>query len=99
MDSNYFKNVKGYGVLSTADKDGKVNSAVFSRPHGLDDGTFGFIMPERLSWANLQMNPHASFLFHEQGDGWKGVRLQLTKVKVEDEEGTEAHYDLEEEFC
>jgi hypothetical protein len=33
----YFENTKGVGVLSTAGKDGKVDSAVYSRPHLFED--------------------------------------------------------------
>ena len=32
----YFENVEGVGVLSTADADGKVNTAVYARPLFLD---------------------------------------------------------------
>jgi hypothetical protein len=33
---DYFENAKGLGVLATADADGKVNWAVYARPHFLD---------------------------------------------------------------
>lgn len=29
----YFENTKGTGVLATADSDGKVDAAIYSRPH------------------------------------------------------------------
>ena len=35
----YFEDAQGFGLLSTADKDGKVDAAVYSRPHFMDDGT------------------------------------------------------------
>ena len=35
----YFENIKGLGVMSTADSNGKVNSAVYSRPHFMKDGS------------------------------------------------------------
>ena len=44
---DYFENAKGVGVLATADADGKVNVAVYARPHFLDsedDKTAAFIM-------------------------------------------------------
>lgn len=31
--NNYFENTKGRGILATADADGKVDAAVFARPH------------------------------------------------------------------
>ena len=54
---DYFDKVKGLGVLSTADSSGKVNSAVYARPHVVDEQTVAFIMADRLSHANLQSNP------------------------------------------
>ena len=83
---DYFANVKGVGVLATADADGKVNAAVYARPHFLDsedDESLTFIMNERLSYANIQANPHAAYLFVEEGDGYVGKRLTLTKIKEE----------------
>jgi hypothetical protein len=79
----YFENVKGYGVLSTADDNGRVNSAIYSRPHFMDDDTIAFIMVDRLTHQNLQKNSHAAYLFIEQGHGYKGTRLFLTKVREE----------------
>jgi hypothetical protein len=31
----YFENTRGTGVLSTADNEGKVDAAIYSRPHVL----------------------------------------------------------------
>jgi hypothetical protein len=42
-----------------------------------------FIMPDRLTHHNLQSNPHAAFLFIEDGGKWTGKRLFLTKVREE----------------
>ena len=80
---NYFDNTAGHGVLATADGQGKVNQAVFARPHAMDDGTLSFIMPNRLTHKNLEENPHAAYLFMEKGPGYKGMRLYLTKVREE----------------
>ena len=66
----YFKNTKGIGVLSTADDSGKVNSAIYSRPHILDDGGIAFIMRDRLTHHNLTENPRAAYLFVEEGPGY-----------------------------
>jgi hypothetical protein len=80
---NYFENIQGHGIFATAAADGKVNMAVYSRPHVMADGTVAFIMPHRLTHANLQVNPHAAYLFMEDGPGYKGKRLYLTKVREE----------------
>ena len=48
------------GCLATADAYGKVNVAIYSRPHFLDpddDETPAFIMADRLSYANVEANP------------------------------------------
>lgn len=88
----YFDNITGHGVLATADAQGKVNQAVFARPHVMEDGTAAFIMPHRLTHKNLQENPHAAYLFMESGPGYKGKRLYLTKVR--EEQDTELLYSL-----
>jgi len=90
--SHYFKNTKGLGVLATADDGGRVDTAIYSRPHFMEDGTLAFIMKDRLSHANLQTNPFASFLFVEEGRGYQGKRLYLRKVREEKE--TERLYSL-----
>ncbi len=79
----YFEKNKGLGVLSTADAAGKVNSAIYARPHVLSDQEIAFIMADRLTHANLQFNPHASYLFKEEGPGYSGKRLYLTKIREE----------------
>jgi hypothetical protein len=79
----YFEDAKGCGVLATADAGGTVNAAVYARPHFFDDKTVAFIMRERLTHANLQTNPRATYLFIESGAGYKGKRLYLTKVREE----------------
>ena len=79
----YFEETKGMGVLSTADAEGRVNAAVYARPHVMDDGALAFIMRDRLSHNNLQSNPRAAYLFREEGPGYKGIRLHLTKTHEE----------------
>lgn len=79
----YFENTKGFGVLSTADAQGKVDAAVYSRPHVMEDGTIASIMSDRLTHENLKTNPHAVYLFLEEGPGYRGKRLYLTKTKEE----------------
>lgn len=81
--SDYFDDANGYGVLATADSDGKVNAAVYARPHFLDENTVAFIMRERLTHSNLQTNPHATYLFIQSGPRYSGKRLYLTKLREE----------------
>lgn len=79
----YFENANGVGVMSTADGGGKVDSAIYARPHVMADGTIAFIMRDRLTHQNLQENPYATYLFIEAECGYKGLRLFLTKVREE----------------
>ena len=79
----YFETTKGLGILSTADSEGKVDAAVYSRPHFIEDGTMALVMRDRLSHANLRSNPHAMYLFKEDGPGYKGKRLFITKAREE----------------
>ena len=79
----YFKETKGTGVLATADDQGRVDAAVYARPHVMEPKTVAFIMPDRLTHRNLQSNDHAAYLFVEEGTGYKGVRLFLTKISEE----------------
>lgn len=80
----YFESAKGLGVMATSDKEGKVDAAVYSRPHFMEDNTVAFIMRDRLTHHNLQSNPHAAFLFVEEGPGYIGKRLYLSKVREEE---------------
>jgi len=79
----YFNNNRGVGILATADGKGKVDAAVYARPHVMEDGTIAMIMRDRLTHHNLQTNCHAAYLFHEDGPGYKGKRLFLTKIREE----------------
>ena len=83
--NEYFENVHGTGVLATAGADGSIDVALYSRPHFLedDDQKLAFIMADRLSHESLQFNPHAAYLFLEDGPGYAGKRLYLTKVAEE----------------
>ena len=81
----YFENTNGLGVMATADSDGRVDAAVYARPHVMEDGLLAFIMRDRTTHANTQTNPHVTFLFKEEGPGYKGKRLFLTKVREEED--------------
>jgi hypothetical protein len=81
--SDYFENTQGTGILATADSDGQVDVAIYSRPHVTDENTVAFIMRPRLTHENLQSNPNAAYMFIEKGPGYKGKRLYLTKLREE----------------
>jgi len=80
---NYFANVRGIGILATADSDGMVDLAIYAKPEVVDETTIAFIMRERLSHQNLKSNPHAAYMFIEQGQEYVGKRLYLTKIREE----------------
>ncbi|MDF1554731.1 MAG: pyridoxamine 5'-phosphate oxidase family protein [Deferrisomatales bacterium] len=77
----YFEGRRGTGFMATANKDGEVNIAVYSRPRVTEDGTLAFGMTDRLTHKNLRDNPKAAYAFQEPG--FQGVRLYLEKVREE----------------
>jgi hypothetical protein len=79
----YFEEKSGRGILATADSGGKVDLAVYGKPHFMEDGTIALIMADRLTHHNLQSNDHAAYMFMEDGPGYKGIRLFLTKISEE----------------
>ena len=76
----YFTEHTGTGVFASADKNGIVNTAIYARPHVLDDATLGFIMRPRLSRKNIHENGNASYLFLESGESYKGARFRLKLI-------------------
>ena len=88
----YFGKAEGTGVLATADDQGRVNLAIYAKPHIMDDETIAFIMADRLTHHNLQSNDHAAYLFLEKGQGYKGLRIFLSKVR--EEQDSELLYSL-----
>lgn len=80
--AEYFKKAKGVSILSTADSQGKVNAAIYGRPHFMTEDTVAFIAADRLTHANLLVNPSAVYLFKEDGS-YEGRRLYLTKTHEE----------------
>ena len=79
----YFENTQGSGILATADSEGKVDAAIYARPHFIEDGTIALIIRDRLTHHNLLSNSHACYMFIEKGPGYKGKRFFLTKVREE----------------
>jgi hypothetical protein len=82
--SEYFEKAKGQGVIATSDSKGKVGTAVYGRPHFINEKTVAFIMADRLMHKNLQSNPYAAYLFMESKERYVGKRLYLTKMKEEE---------------
>ena len=79
----YFASHHGIGVLSTADAAGKVDAAIYSRPHVFKDGSVAFVMRKRLTHHNVGQNPYAAYLFLEDGSQLGGLRLFLRKLREE----------------
>jgi hypothetical protein len=76
----YFNKAPRIGTLSTAGKDGKVDSAVFGSPYMTDEKTVVMGLGKNRTLANLQENPYAVYLIMEPGEtivDWKGVRVYL----------------------
>ena len=82
---DYFESNKGTGILATADGDGKVDVAVYAKPHFIDAKTVAFIMRDKLSHRNLQGNPCAAYMFIEDGKGYQGKRLYLKKTREDND--------------
>jgi hypothetical protein len=81
--AEYFQSTEGIGVLATCDSGGNVDLAIYSRPYVIEEDKIAFSMLERTSFANIQSNPKAAYMFVEQGEGYKGKRLYLIKVGEE----------------
>jgi Pyridoxamine 5'-phosphate oxidase len=77
----YLDEKKGISILSTADRDGKVTTAIYSKPRIMEDNTIAFIMRERFTYHNIQNNPHAAYMFIENNTGYQGIRLFLKKLR------------------
>lgn len=76
----YFTETKGIGVMATSEESGVVDTAIYSRPHVQGKNEIAFVMRDRLTHQNLQTNTHANYLFLEEGQGYNGVRIFLTKL-------------------
>jgi hypothetical protein len=83
--NEYFEKTKGRGVIATSDSKGKVGTAVYGRPHFINEKTVAFIMADHLMRKNLQSNPYASYLFMESKERYVGKRFYLTKIKEEND--------------
>lgn len=82
----YFNRQPRLGTLSTADKNGKVNSAYFGSPRMTDEKTIVMGSGYNRTYQNLMENPHAVFLVMEPGKTvpeWKGVRIYVKLTEHE----------------
>jgi len=79
--ADYLETVTGKGVLATADAAGKVDAAIYSKPHIMADKTLVFIMRDHLTHHNIGSNPYATYLFIEDGRHYRGIRLFLKKIR------------------
>ena len=74
------------GTLSTANKRGDVNVAVFGSPQMIDENTVVMGIRDNRTFRNLQRNPKAVFVVMEPGEtvmDWKGARVYLEAIDVE----------------
>lgn len=80
---NYFQQHNGLGVLSSADKEGRVNAALYARPK-IQDNKAIFLAAPNHTLNNLKQNPYAHYLFKEDTEGYEGVRLQLCLINIDE---------------
>lgn len=76
----YFNKRPRVGVLSTSNREGKVNSAVFGSPNMIDEKTIVVATGKNRTFSNIQENPYAMFLIMEPGTdifSWKGIRVYM----------------------
>jgi hypothetical protein len=79
----YFNKQPRLGTLSTADKNGNVNSAYFGSPRMVDEHTIFMGLGQNRTFANLQENAKAVFMVMEPGKtimDWKGVKIYVTMI-------------------
>jgi hypothetical protein len=82
---DYFNKSPRIGTLSTADKAGNVDSALFGSPRMTDEKTVVMGLGKNRTLANLQKNPHAVYLIMEPGatlKDWKGIRVYLKAQNI-----------------
>lgn len=80
----YFEDLKGVGVLSTADDKGVVDIALYAKPFIIDEKTVALIMLKKLNYLNLQANPYAAYIFIDEK--FQGKRLYLKKIKEDNDQ-------------
>jgi hypothetical protein len=83
---DYFESRSGICIVSSADRSGKVTTAVYSAPRVMEEGMVCFIMRERLTYRNILENPHAACMYIEHAMGYQGIRLFLAKVREDNDQ-------------
>jgi hypothetical protein len=82
----FFNKLPRIGTLSTANRNGDVNVAVFGSPQMINENTVIMGIGRNRSFRNLQENPKAAFMIVEPGKmmmDWKGVRVYLEVMDIE----------------
>jgi hypothetical protein len=82
----FFNKHPRIGTLSTANRNGDVNVAVFGSPQMIDENTVIMGIGRNRSFRNLQENPKAAFIIVEPGKtvmDWKGARVYLEVMDIE----------------
>lgn len=79
----YFSQNSGTAILATAGSEGKVDAAIYSKPHLIEENSIALLMSNHLSHVNLQQNPYACYLFKQEGPGWQGIRIYLKMIDEE----------------
>jgi hypothetical protein len=82
----FFNKHPRIGTLSTANRNGDVNVAVFGSPQMIDENTVVMGIGRNRSFRNLQENPKAAFIIVEPGKtvmDWKGARVYLEVMDIE----------------
>lgn len=75
------------GTLSTANRNGDVNVAIFGSPQMTDENTVVMGIGDNRSLSYLRENPNAVFIVMEPGKtpmDWKGCRVYLAVDRLED---------------
>jgi hypothetical protein len=81
----YFNKSPRIGTLSTADKAGNVDSALFGSPRMTDEKTVVMGLGKNRTLSNLQQNPYAVYMIMEPGKtlmDWKGIRVYLKAKNI-----------------
>ena len=81
-----FNKTPRIGTLSTSNKNGDVNVAIFGSPRMIDEENVVMGIGNNRSFKNLQENPKAAYIVLEPGNSvaeWKGVRVYLKAESIE----------------
>jgi hypothetical protein len=78
-----YLNTPRLGILSTADKNGEVDSGYFGSPRMIAEKTILMGLDKNRTFADLREPPHACFLIMEPESKlpeWNGVRVYLKMI-------------------